>query len=207
MGRVFKEDIYILGLLNIYTANNRSLATVSYEKLNKYYEVVEQNLESEKSKTNCLNSVIFSEEMNYYTISRRIDSKSYFTLNNESTGLKTMLVRKGLLPIDVLCASMQDNALECLGLQIKEGHICRKEKYHIGMIGAPTFMRQFIDKLKSGKLKIETCPQVEVESEFTMEYIVEQLESYQRLLDSKIIEETTKEEQGIVKKLAKKCYM
>ena len=48
MRRVFKEDIYILGLLNIYTANNKSLATVSYEKLNKYYEVVEQNLESEK---------------------------------------------------------------------------------------------------------------------------------------------------------------
>lgn len=201
MRRVFKEDIYILGLLNIHTANNRLLATVSYEKLNKYYEVVEQNLESEKSKTNCLNPVIFSEEMNYYTISRGIDSKSYFTLNNESTVLKTMLVRKGLLPIDVLCASMQDNALECLGLQIKEGHICRKEKYHIGMIGAPTFMRQFIDKLKSGELKIETCPQVEIESEFTMEYIVEQLESYQRLLDSKIIEDTTKEEQGPVKKL------
>ena len=129
------------------------------------------------------------------------DNKPYFTLNNESTVLKTILVRKGLLPIDVLCASMQDNALECLGLQIKEGHICRKEKYHIGMIGAPTFMRQFIDKLKSGELKIETCPQVEVESEFTREYIVEQLESYQRLLDSKIIEDTTKEEQGPVKKL------
>lgn len=177
------------------------MATVSYEKLNKYYEVVEQNLESEKSKTNCLKPVIFSEEMNYYTISRGIDSKSYFTLNNESMVLKTMLVRKDLLPIDVLCASMQDNALECLGLQIKEGHICRKEKYHIGMVGAPTFMRQFIDKLKNGELKIETCPQVEVESEFTMEYIVEKLESYQRLLDSKIIEETTKEEQRIVKKL------
>ena len=29
MRRVFKEDIYILGLLNIYTANNKSLATVS----------------------------------------------------------------------------------------------------------------------------------------------------------------------------------
>lgn len=201
MGRVFKEDIYILGLLNIYTANNRLLATVSYEKLNKYYEAVEQNLEIEKSKTNCLEPIIFSEEMNYYTISRGFDSKSYFTLNNESTVLKTMLVRKCLLPIEVLCASMQDNALECLGLQIKEGHICRKEKYHIGMVGAPTFMRQFIDKLKSGELKIETCPQVEVKSKFTREYIVEQLESYQRLLDSKIIEDTTKEEQGPAKKL------
>ena len=49
MGRVFKEDIYILGLLNIYTASNGSLLTVSYEKLNKYYEVVEQNLEDRNS--------------------------------------------------------------------------------------------------------------------------------------------------------------
>lgn len=201
MGRVFKEDIYILGLLNIYTANNRLLATVSYGKLNKYYEAVEQNLEIEKSKTNCLEPVIFSEEMNYYTISHGFDNKPYFTLNNESTVLKTILVRKDLLPIDVLCTSMQDNALECLGLQIKEGHICRKEKYYIGMVGAPTFMKQFIDKLKSGELKIETCPQVEVKSKFTREYIVEQLGSYQRLLDSKIIEDTTKEEQGPVKKL------
>lgn len=201
MGRVFKEDIYILGLLNIYTASNGSLLTVSYEKLNKYYEVVEQNLEDRNSKANCSKTVIFSEELNYYISSRGIDNELYFTLNNESTVLRTILLRKGLLPIDVLCASMQDNALECLGLQLKEGHICRKEKYHIGIVSSTAFMRQFIDKLKSGKLKIETCPQVEVESGFTKEYIIEQLESYQRLLDSEIIEETTKEKQEPVKKL------
>ena len=201
MGRVFKEDMYILGLLNIHTASNGSLTTVSYEELNKYYEVVEQNLEDRNSKTNCLKPVIFSEGLNYYISSRGIDNKSYFTLNSESTVLRTILLRQGLLPVDVLCASMQDNALECLGLQIKEGHICRKEKYHIGVVSSPTFMRQFIDKLKSGELKIETCPQVEVEYELTEEYIIEPLESYQRLLDSGIIEETTKEEQGPVKKL------
>ena len=201
MGRVFKEDIYILGLLNIYTASNGSLLTVSYEKLNKYYEVVEQNLEDRNSKANCSKTVIFSEELNYYISSRGIDNELYFTLNSESTVLRTILLRKGLLPIDVLCASMQDNALECLGLQLKEGHICRKEKYHIGIVSSTTFMRQFIDKLKSGELKIETCPQLEVKSKFTREYIVEQLGSYQRLLDSKIIEDTTKEEQGPVKKL------
>ena len=160
MGRVFKEDIYILGLLNIYTASNGSLLTVSYEKLNKYYEVVEQNLEDRNSKANCSKTVIFSEELNYYISSRGIDNELYFTLNNESTVLRTILLRKGLLPIDVLCASMQDNALECLGLQLKEGHICRKEKYHIGIVSSTAFMRQFIDKLKSGELKIETCPQI-----------------------------------------------
>lgn len=62
-------------------------------------------------------------------------------------------------------------------------------------------MNQFIEKLKSGELKIETCPQVEVDSELTEEYIIKQLESYQRLLDSGIIDEASKEEQGPVKKL------
>lgn len=62
-------------------------------------------------------------------------------------------------------------------------------------------MNQFIEKLKSGELKIETCPQVELDSELTEEYIIKQLESYQRLLDSGIIDEASKEEQGPVKKL------
>lgn len=76
-----------------------------------------------------------------------------------------------------------------------------KKNIQIGIVSAPTFMNQFIEKLKSGELKIETCPQVEVDSELTEEYIIKQLESYQRLLDSGIIDEASKEEQGPVKKL------
>ena len=52
-------------------------------------------------------------------------------------------------------------------------------------------MNQFIEKLKSGELKIETCPQVEVDSELTEEYIIKQLESYQKLLESEVIEKAT----------------
>lgn len=76
-----------------------------------------------------------------------------------------------------------------------------KKNIQIGIVSAPTFMNQFIEKLKSGELKIETCPQVEVDSELTEEYIIKQLESYQRLLDSGIIDEASEEEQGPVKKL------
>lgn len=89
----------------------------------------------------------------------------------------------------------------CLGLQLKERYICKKNSNHIGVVSAPTFMNQFIEKLKSGELKIETCPQVEVETELNKDFIIQQLESYQRLLDSEIIEKTTKKEQGPVKKL------
>ena len=79
----------------------------------------------------------------------------------------------------------------CLGLQLKDGNICKKNNYNIGIVSVPTFMNQFIEKLKNGELKIETCPQVEVDSELTEEYIIKQLESYQKLLESEIIENAT----------------
>lgn len=107
----------------------------------------------------------------------------------------------GCLSTQVLIATQQENALNCLGLQMKNGHISKKSNYHVGIVSAPTFMSQFISKLKNGELKIETCPQVEVGPELTEEYIIEQLESYQKLLESGIIDEATKEEQGPVKKL------
>lgn len=130
MGRVFKEDIYILGLLNIYKVNNGIMVTLSEDTLNNYYDVVEQNLEDMNSEANCLKSVIFSGDMDCYSVSRRIDDKLYFTLNNNSDILRTMIFRQGLLPLDILYASMKDNALNCLGLQLKGGHICKKSKYY-----------------------------------------------------------------------------
>ncbi len=46
-------------------------------------------------------------------------------------------------------------------------------------------------QFKNGELKIETCPQVEVDSELIEEYIIKQLESYQKLLESEVIEKAT----------------
>ena len=62
-------------------------------------------------------------------------------------------------------------------------------------------MNQFIERLKSGELKIETCPQAEVCTELNEDFIIKQLEAYQRLLDSEIIKKNSKKEQGPVKRL------
>ena len=80
----------------------------------------------------------------------------------------------------------------CLGLQLKDRHICKKNSNHIGVVSAPDFMDRFVKKLKSGELKIETCPQVEVGTELNKDFIIQQLKSYQRLLDSEIIGKATK---------------
>jgi virulence-associated protein VapD len=79
--------------------------------------------------------------------------------------------------------------------------ILQNANIKVGIIGCNSFMKQFIEKLKSGELKLETCPQIETGEELNEEFIIQQLEAYQKLLDSGIIEEASKEEQGLVKKL------
>lgn len=66
------------------------------------------------------------------------------------------------------------------------------KKYHVGIVSGPTFMSQFMNKLNNGELTLDTCPQVEISPELTQEYIVKQLESYEKLLESGIIEKSTK---------------
>lgn len=81
----------------------------------------------------------------------------------------------------------------------------QKPNIKIGITDGPDFMRQFMEKLKSGEIKIETCPQVEVGEELTEEFILQQLEKYQKLLDNiEIIDEMPKENQGPILKKTKK---
>ena len=89
----------------------------------------------------------------------------------------------------------------CLG----DGHICKKSNDHIGVVSASAFMNKFIQKLKNEELKIETCPQVENGEELTEEFILQQLEKYQKLLDNiGIIDEMPKENQGPILKKTRK---
>ena len=62
-------------------------------------------------------------------------------------------------------------------------------------------MKQFIENLKNGKLTIETCSQVETGPELTKEFIIKQLQDYEKLLDTSILDEDTKEQEEPVKKL------
>lgn len=64
-----------------------------------------------------------------------------------------------------------------------------------------SFMKQFIENLKNGKLTIETCSQVETGPELTKEFIIKQLQDYEKLLDTSILDEDTKEQEEPVKKL------
>lgn len=66
-------------------------------------------------------------------------------------------------------------------------------------------MSQFMKKLKSGEIKIESCPQIETGEELTEKFIIQQLEKYQKILDNiGIIGEMQQEEQGpVLRKIRK----
>lgn len=108
----------------------------------------------------------------------------------------------GCLSTDVLIASQKDNDLKCIDLKRKNGKIVPYEKELQKSINdSHNFMNQFLDKLKNGEYKIESCSKTGVDTKLTNEFCIEQLESYKRLLDSRLIDKVTKNEK--IKKLNK----
>lgn len=201
MAKIFSEDAYCLGLLYSYLYAGKKM--VLKDDLDAFYNTIEKNLENTDAMD--LYATIWNDdEPSIYYPSEGKNGEVYYVLYPEFDINRAKSKYIGCLSVQVLLATQKDKALDCLGLQLKEGHICKKNSNHIGVVGATTFMNQFIEKLKSGKLKIEICPQVEVGPELTEDFIIQQLESYQKLLDSEIIEKNTKGEQGpILKKIRK----
>ena len=201
MAKIFIEDAYCLGLLYSYLYAGKKM--VLKDDLDAFYNTIEKNLENTDAMD--LYATIWNDdEPSICYPSEGKNGEVYYVLYPEFDINRAKSKYIGCLSVQVLLATQEDKALDCLGLQLKEGHICKKNSNYIGVVGATTFMNQFIEKLKSGELKIETCPQVEVGPELNEEFIIQQLESYQRLLDSEIIEKNTKMEQGpILKKIRK----
>ena len=77
----------------------------------------------------------------------------------------------------------------------------QKTNIKIGIIGGNGFMKRFMKKLESGEIKIEAWPQIELEDESTKVSMAKEIEKYQALLESGIIERISNEEQVPVKKL------
>ena len=197
MAKIFYEDAYCLGLLYSYLYAGKKM--VLKDDLDSFYNTVEKNLENTDA-MDMYATVWYDDDPCIYYPSEGKNGEVYYVLYPKFDIDRAKTKYIGCLSTAVLVATQEDNALDCLGLQLKDGRICRKEKYNVGIVSSPTFMKNFLEKLKSGELKIETCPQVEVGAELTEEYIIQQLESYQNLLESEILKQALKAE-GPVKKL------
>ena len=202
MAKIFSKDAYCLGLLYSYLFAGKKM--VLKNDLDKYYKTIEKNLENTDVMDLYATRRYDSDPCIYYP-SEGKNGEVYYVLypNFDIDRAKSKYI--DCLSTQVLAASQKENALNCLGLQLKNGKIYKKNNYHIGIAGHPTFMNQFIKKLKNGELKIETCPQIETGEELTEEFIIQQLEKYQKILDNiGIIGEIQQEEQGPILKKTRK---
>ena len=197
MTKIFCEDAYCLGLLYSYLYAGKKM--VLKDDLDAFYNTIKKNLENTDAIN--LSTIWYDDEPSIYYSSEGKNGEVYYVLYPELNMNRAKSKYIGCLSIQVLVATQKDNALDCLGLQLKDGHICKKNSNHTGVDSASTFMNQFIEGLKSGELKIETCPQAEVGTELNEDFIIQQLEAYQRLLDSEIIKKDSKKKQGPVKRL------
>lgn len=110
-----------------------------------------------------------------------------------------------------VASKYQDLAIAChtnseiqLNVNKPAVQVEQKTNIKIGIIGGNDFMSQFIEKLKSGEIKMESCPQVKTGDKLTEGFIIQQLENYQKLLDPGIIEDATREEKGPILKKTRK---
>lgn len=195
MAKIFSEDAYCLGLLYAYIYSGKKMMLL--DDLNKFYETIENNL-ADIDVMDIYATIWYDNQPRIYYSSEGKNGEVYYVLYPDFDLKKAKCKYIGCLSTQTLIASQKDNALDCLGLQKIERTIKRKENnIHVGISNSVNFMNRFIEKLKNGELKIETCPKVETEEEFTEEYIKQQLEAYQRLLDSDLM----KKELAPVKRL------
>lgn len=192
MAKFYYKDAYCLGLLYSYLYAGKTM--VLKDDLDAFHKAIEGNLEKADARDIDI-FVWFDDEEKIYYPSVGKNNEVYYVLYPDINIEEAKAKYIGCLTIDDLLASQEENALSCLGLQLQNGHICRKDtNIRVGITGGNTFMDNFINKLKSGELKIEKCPQVETDDFLTEEYIIEQLESYQRLLKTPIIQNVLKDE-------------
>ena len=77
----------------------------------------------------------------------------------------------------------------------------QKTNMKIMITGGNDFMKRFMKKLENGEIKIETWPQIESGIELNEAFVAQEIEKYQALLESGIIDRISNEEQVPVKKL------
>lgn len=190
MAKIFSEDAYCLGLLYSYIYSGRTMMLL--EDLKNFHKMIERNLID--TDVMDINAASWYDEQSIYYQSEGKNGELYYALFPNFNLNKAELAYIGSLSPKVLVASQKENALNCLGLQKKDGTIKRKDiNSHIDMISVSTFMKKFLEKLKSGQ--IEMC--FKTETELTEEHIVQQLEICQKLLDTDIINEETTEQEPV----------
>ncbi|MBE6160877.1 MAG: hypothetical protein E7158_01475 [Firmicutes bacterium] len=117
---IYFEDIVSIALLYIYGQSNAIV--LPYNKAVDYFQTVKSNLASRGVIADYQTTNNKSE---YYFVGNDELGNSYCIINAKSDLSK--LLSTGRISGDIMIASQENNALEILGLEFKDGRIVRKD--------------------------------------------------------------------------------
>jgi len=107
------------------------------------------------------------------------------------------MINKNEIDLAIACSNNPE-----IQLNVKSAvQVEQKTNMKIGITGGNDFMKRFMKKLENGEIKIETWPQIESGIELNEAFVAQEIEKYQALLESGIIDRISNEEQVPVKKL------
>jgi len=121
MARMYSEDAYCLGLLYVYQYSNTVQKMVLLDDLKNFHNCIESNLE-EKGNKDYFNLWNDNDEQIYFASSNK-NGEIYYILDPMFDYGRAKSLYIGILPVDVLIASQEENALNTLGLEKVNGVI------------------------------------------------------------------------------------
>ena len=123
--RTYLTDITAMALLYL---NYTGSTMVLYDKVKEFDQVINDNLEKMNSTCGIGFRYSSEEETNLYFMATDEEGNLYAVINPSADLKKAFDWHIGVLPVDVIVASQKDNALETIGLQLREGRICKRDK-------------------------------------------------------------------------------
>ena len=116
--RIRFQTVAVMALLYSNKADSR-ITMISYERVEKFEETINQNLDEINSEFFDYFDLDTDEEL--YFNACDIDGKKYLVINPKADKKVAYDYHIRPLPIDFLVASNKDNALKCIGLKLVHG--------------------------------------------------------------------------------------
>lgn len=126
MAKIYKEDVYCLGLLYSYRYANNSVVLKS--DLDKFYEEIENNLKEMNIKGTFFYDW-FEDDLNMYYPTILDNGEIYYVIYPNCN--MDLIIPKifNYLSVKVCIASQRENALNCLGLTKIDNKIVKKDEF------------------------------------------------------------------------------
>ena len=122
MGKRTKfEDVASMAL--IYTNRAFGNKMISYDKVEEFDKVINENLDNMNSEINP--SLFYDEESKLYFHATDENGKLYLVIDPRADLKLAQSYHIGCLPIDVIVASQMENALSIIGLQLVDGTLVK----------------------------------------------------------------------------------